>query len=92
MRPEGPRQAQAHSQPPRQERSQPQTETQPQLQEQEQPPEQPQEKQQQQQQIKGGRRQGMMMSDRDRKRFGFLDVPQDAADAESRPPSYRETS
>ena len=34
----------------------------------------------------------MMMSDRDRKRFGFLDVPQDAADAESRPPSYRETS
>ncbi|RPD81596.1 hypothetical protein L226DRAFT_2338 [Lentinus tigrinus ALCF2SS1-7] len=81
---QGPRQAQPQSQPRGQERKQYQTQPQPQPQEQAQ--------EQDQRQNKGGRRQGMMMSDRDRKRFGFLDVPQDAADLDSRPPSYRETS
>ncbi|RDX56296.1 hypothetical protein OH76DRAFT_610653 [Lentinus brumalis] len=81
---QGPRQAQPHShtQPQSQIRGQERTQQQEEQEEQE-------EQQQQHAQNKGGRRQGMMMSDRDRKRFGFLDVPQDAAD--SRPPSYRET-
>ena len=37
---------------------------------------------------RSGRRAGLVMSDRERQQFGFLDVPQDASD--SRPPSYRE--
>ncbi|KAI0719138.1 hypothetical protein C8T65DRAFT_61647 [Cerioporus squamosus] len=79
---QGPRQAQTHPQPQPQPQARGQERAQPQEHEQEQ-------QAQGQAQNKEGRRQGMMMSDRDRKRFGFLDVPQDAAD--SRPPSYRET-
>ena len=42
---------------------------------------------------RSGRRGGIVMSDRERERFGFLDVPQDASlslSLDSRPPSYRE--
>ena len=42
---------------------------------------------------RSGRRGGILMSDRDRERFGFLDVPQDASlslSLDSRPPSYHE--
>ncbi|PIL30899.1 hypothetical protein GSI_07068 [Ganoderma sinense ZZ0214-1] len=42
---------------------------------------------------RSARRGGIVMSDRDRERFGFLDVPQDASlslGLDSRPPSYRE--